>query len=597
MKNILLVFVLLGSTAVFSQQQMKTIKGKITDGRNPIEDVAIAINQGSNEAFSNAEGNYEIKATVGDQIIYTYSGLKTVRIKVEDVTRILNITMVPDVEELDEVTVEASKRRSQKEMEADYVINRNIIRTAWGYLDADRAAGNIRILTEDQINPISFCILDLLRNRFPGVQVTGSCITGTSTPDLGAVGEERLQVGGQVRIRPGNSLISALPAVFDIDGQIFTDVPIWLDVNSIKRIAVLPNLATTAAYGNLGSGGVIVINTIGGSPKNNEFIDRARLRNNFADGLELSREEVAKNAPNYLKELRSSGSLNDARATFEKYKASYANSPYFILDAYTHFMEEYDDEVYADAIIEKHFAPFSNNPVLMKALAYTYEGQQRYDKANEVYKEVFILRPNYVQSYMDMANSYRNLREPKQAAAMYARYDYLIEEGFLEQDTLGFGPIMEREFNNLLMLEKGAVVNGKKAKKLFIAEEGFQGTRLVFEWNDGEAEFDLQFVNPENQYLKWKHNMADSSEEIFREKEYGYNVKEYLVDGSLPGTWKINVNYQGNKSLTPTYLKATIYYDYGSRTQRKETLVFKLDLKDVNQELFSITTGAKIATR
>ena len=97
MKNILLVFVLLGSTAVFSQQQMKTIKGKITDGRNPIEDVAIAINQGSNEAFSNAEGNYEIKATVGDQIIYTYSGLKTVRIKVEDVTRILNITMVPDV--------------------------------------------------------------------------------------------------------------------------------------------------------------------------------------------------------------------------------------------------------------------------------------------------------------------------------------------------------------------------------------------------------------------------------------------------------------------------------------------------------------------
>ena len=196
-----------------------------------------------------------------------------------------------------------------------------------------------------------------------------------------------------------------------------------------------------------------------------------------------------------------------------------------------------------------------------------------------------------------MANSYRNLREPKQAASMYARYDYLVEEGFLEQDTIGFGPIVDREFNNLLMLEKGAVVDGRKARKLFIAEEGFQGTRLVFEWNDGEAEFELQFVNPENQYHKWKHSMADNSGEITREKDFGYNVKEYLVDGSLPGTWQVNVNYLGNKSLTPTYLKATIYYDYGSRTQRKETLVFKLDLKNVNQELFSLTTGSVMVAR
>lgn len=86
--------------------------------------------------------------------------------------------------------------------------------------------------------------------------------------------------------------------------------------------------------------------------------------------------------------------------------------------------------------------------------------------------------------------------------------------------------------------------------------------------------------------------MADNELEIAREKDFGYSVKEYLVDGSLPGTWKVNVKYLGNKSLTPTYLKVTVYHDYGSRNQGKEVKVYKLDLKNVNQELFKLTTNA-----
>ena len=564
-----------------SAQETKKVFGKISDGTNPMENVNVSILEKDISAISDAEGKYEIQASVGDKLQFSYTGMRTVTIKIEDVTRVLNPIMIPDITELEEVEVAASKRRSQKDLQEDYTINKNIIRTAWGYLDADRAAGNIRILTEDQINPVRLCVLDLLKNQFAGIDVFGSC-NGTT---------------GAVLIRGLNSIRNNRGAIFDVDGQIFTDVPWWIDAVNIKRLAILGNLATTASYGNLGAGGVVVINTISGNSKNTGIVDRARLRNNYADGAELSREEVADNAPAYLKEMRNSGSFAASKAIFDKYHSTYSNSPYFLLDAYVHFLEDHDEEEYADSIIADYFGPYTSNPVLMKALAYTYEAQQRFEKANEAYKEVFILRPNYVQSYMDMANSYRNLREPKQAASMYARYDYLIEEGFLEQDTIGFGPIMEREFNNLLMLERGAVVEGKKARKLFVAEEGFRGTRLVFEWNDGEAEFDLQFVNPENQYHKWKHSVADSEEEIKLEKDFGYNVNEYLVDGSLPGAWKVNVNYLGNKSLTPTYLKATIYYDYGSRGQRKETKVFKLDVKNVNQELFQVQSTSKVAVR
>lgn len=581
-KYIIVLLIAVVSTVSLIGQEVRKISGTVSDGNTPLSNVQINVMNTDVSTFSDTEGKYRIEAKIGDVITYKYMGMKTISIRVEDVTRILNPIMILDVNELDEVVVEASKRRSQSDLEEDYVVNKNIIKTAYGYIDGARSAGQVRMLNEDQINPVSLCILNLLQNKFPGVSVRGDCFNG---------------LGGAVFIRGLNSIANNRSAVFDVDGQIFTDTPIWLDVNNIKRLAIFNNLAMTARYGSLGFGGVVVINTINGNSRINQVVDRARLKNNYADGTALNREEVAKNAPAYLKDLMTSDSFENAKAIFEKHRATYSNSPYFLLDAYSYFSETRKDMVYADGIIEDYFSPYTTNPVLMKALAYTYESQQRYEKANDVYKEVFILRPNYVQSYFDMANSYRNLEEPKQAASLYARYEYLIDQGFLEQDTLGFGPIMEREFNNLLMLHRDKLVDGRKTKNLFIAKEDFEGTRLVFEWNDGETDFDLQFVNPEGQYYTWKHNLSDNSAVVAREKDFGYNVKEYLVDGALPGTWKVNLNYLGNKSLTPSYLKATIYSNYGTPLQRKEVRTFKLSLKNVNQQLFTLQVASKVVSR
>ena len=126
---------------------------------------------------------------------------------------------------------------------------------------------------------------------------------------------------------------------------------------------------------------------------------------------------------------------------------------------------------------------------------------------------------------------------------------------------------------------------------MYVDEDDFKGTRLVFEWNDPETEFDLQFINPKNQHYEWRHNLAESPTVIEREKYYRYSVMEEFLDGSQTGIWKVNVKYLGNKSLMPTYLKAIIYHDYGFVTQRKEIKVFKLALKDVYQELFTVSVN------
>ncbi len=575
MKNaILLPFFLLLFVVAIGQQK-RTLVGKVSDGKSPIENVNISIIEKDISTVTDGEGKYEVQVETGDKLKFSYTGLKTIFIKVEDVTKILNPIMVPDITELDEVIVQNSRRISQKDLEMDYVRNKNIIRTAFGYLDADRAPGNVRIIDDSEITSVNLDIISLLTTgRFPGVSI----------------------LNGRIFVRGAGSITQSPPAVFDVDGQIFTDIPVWIDLGNIKRIAVLNNLATTVSYGSTGAGGVIVINTISGTPRLENIVDRARLRNNYVSGKVLTKTDLDRNKPTYLKEIAASGNFEAALAVFEKYKNTYSNSPYFFMDMATYFTKKWNNTDFSDTIIENNSRLFKDNPVLLKALAYHYEEQGRYEKANAVLKEVFILRPNYAQSYLDIANSYRDLNQVKQAAAIYARYDYLVQEGYMEQDSIVFGPLLEREFNNLLVLNRNALVNSTKSAKLYAAQDEFESTRLVFEWNDSEAEFDLQFVNPENQYYTWQHSLMDNPETVYREKDFGYNVSEYLLDGSLPGTWGVNVKYLGNKSLTPTYLKATVYYNYGSSSQRKETKVFKLTLKDVNQELFKVQSVGGIVT-
>ncbi len=576
MKKIVLVLFLALNT-VFSQEKSKVISGIVSDGRTPLENVQIVVDVADATLFTDAQGRYTLNAVPGNTIRYSYTGMKTIEIVVEDVTRILNVEMFPDIEELEEVVVTKSRRRSKEELELNYNSNPNLIKTAYGIIDSETAAYQIRILSEEYIGSVNLCILDVLRNEFPGVAVKGDCISG-----------------GVINVRGSNSLFNDQFGIFDVDGQVLTDTPLWILPSNMKRVAVLSSFAATTKYGSIASGGVVIINTNSGStyPKSKEIADQARLRNNKYLGDALTAKSLSSSEPTYLQELREAKSLEETKKIHEFYAPRYGASYSYYVDVLTYFTEYWNDDAFNNKIVQDGLLYFNENPLALKALAYIYQSKGDFIKANELYKEIFIQRPNYGQSYMDLANSYRELGDSKKAASLYMRYDYLVNEGFLENDSTAFAKIMNRELNNLIML-KGNEILSKKAKK-HVMEEDFNGTRMVFEWNNSEAEFELQFVNPEGRYFTTVHSLAADSERIREEKLLGYSCEEFLIDESLPGTWQVNAKYLGNKSLTPSYLKATIYYDYGNAAQRKEIKVFKLGLKNVNQELFKVNNTARI---
>lgn len=559
-----LVLLLLCLPALVWGQETRLIKGKITDGSQPLPDVAITLEGKPGGTYTNSEGRYEIDAEVGDRMHFTYAGMKEVRIRVEDVTHFVNLAMVPDYTELDEVTVE-KQLKSQVEMARDYATNKNIIRSAFGFLDTDNTQGRVRIVDGSTVNTVYLCILDFMRNRFSGVFVTGQC------PE-----------GGSVYIRSVGSLGGQVPVIYDIDGQIFTDTPMWLDLNHIDRMAILSSYSMGTRYGTQGAGGVIVINTT-----SSKFV---------AEGLgadagkrsmpkALTDADILANSPTYWQRLMASGSEEDAKAIYNEFASQLAASPYFFLDSYRYFYEQRGDRAFADAIIAEHRDKFAGNPVLLKALAYLYQDHGRADLARDVQKEVFVLRPQYAQSYLDMANAYRDAGEFSKAASMFGRYQYLLKEGYLVGSD-AFWLMQQHDSDNLFKVYGEQLSTDMRLVTTDPYVEG--ATRLVFEWNDSGAEFELQFVNPDNRTYLWEHTQAKNSERIQDEQLAGYAMEEYVIDPATPGEWTVNINYLGNTSLTPTYLKVTTYYRFGQRNQTKEVHTFKLFLKGSNQRLLTI---------
>ncbi|MEX0313838.1 MAG: YfaP family protein, partial [Allomuricauda sp.] len=379
--------------------------------------------------------------------------------------------------------------------------------------------------------------------------------------------------------------------VFDIDGLVVQDAPIWINIDNIRRVAVFSGLQTTGLYGGLGAGGVVVINTKTGTTDTmfkSEESQKKVFNPNFFDGNALSYKEVLlNNAPQYLKKLHSCQTFGEAKSVYRALSKQYHGHPYFFLDAFSYFTEKWGNKNFAEQIIEKHYTLFDNNPVLLKALAYQFEEKGFHKKANTTYTDVAKLRTNYIQSYLDLASNSINLRNSNRALDLYLRIDDLIKKDFFKVDS-------SSSFQKFYAQEVKSAFPLKPNYYAALAHEDLESatldgnTRIVFEWNDGDAEFELQFVAPSGQFTTWKHTNSANAELMLNEKRLGLNSKDFFIDDFQEGIWKINLAYLGNKSLTPTYLKVRIYENYGTDQQSKKQKVFKLAVKETNQELFTL---------
>ena len=98
-------------------------------------------------------------------------------------------------------------------------------------------------------------------------------------------------------------------------------------------------------------------------------------------------------------------------------------------------------------------------------------------------------------------------------------------------------------------------------------------------------------VQEELDWVKSQENPFDSFLICWAIKEAAYKLvcKIHPQHRFIPK--KFIVKYLGNKSATPTFLKTTIYSNFGGNNQKKEIRVFKLATKNANLALLRLHNG------
>ena len=95
------------------------------------------------------------------------------------------------------------------------------------------------------ISPGATTLADVIIGKFPGVKVEGANMVNSNPRFV---------------IRGGTmSINNPAYAIFDIDGQVYTQYPSFINPQNIKSIVILKSISATNRYGGQGRGGAIVI--------------------------------------------------------------------------------------------------------------------------------------------------------------------------------------------------------------------------------------------------------------------------------------------------------------------------------------------------
>jgi len=547
------------SSDLFAQNTQE-VTGYVTSLGTPVVSAKVTVVGTEVMTATDSRGYYTIEVAPRQELEFSYVGLETVTIIVEDVTKTLNVKMLPKVNDLDEVTV-TTKNKNQSDFQEELGPNGKPRKmpTAMGYFST---GGSSAYVKGASLNQAAVDLARAIDGRAAGLEVNSE---------------------GEIYIRAGNSINNNIPAIWDIDGTIYTEPP-FIDIANVQDILILKSLSQTNRYGSMASGGVIVVRTKGAYfSQRKEKVSKTYGNQRVYSDDAIAMESLITVTPEYQKNLESSSTLEEAFSIYEKSLVNNARDVAFYADVAQYFYDKNATDK-AHLVLSEMETAFETNAEALKVLAYTYEANADREKALSVYKKIFRLRPQYAQSYRDLGNSFAAAENYQKAWLMYMGYMNTTDS----LSGTGIDAIVYREMEALYFQHKDKIDADAKFSLPENKSELAYDVRLVFEWNTSEAEFDLEFVNPQNQPYVVNHTLAQSPDRIRDEKLKGYTSEEFLIDDLGFGDWLVNLKYYGNKQFQPTFLKVTTYYNWQQPNQREMVEVFKLTRQNIKMQLLKL---------
>lgn len=281
----LILFSLFFSATTLFAQEM-TVSGTVVDDTGEaLTGVTVSIKGTTLGTVTDIDGNYELKASRGATLLFSYVGHQSQEVRVESQSR-LNVTLLPSTVGLDEVIVVGYGTQSRRTITSAIT----------------KVGGEV--LQNVPINTVG----EGLKGKIAGARL----YSNNNTPGADAI----------IRIRGGSSINKSNDPLILVDGveRAFSG----LNPNDIESIEVLKDAASTAIYGSRASNGVVLITTKRGSRSTAPSIT-------FEAGVALQEAETLfdfMNSEDYINTVRPAIAIgpNSRYNTMDGYSASSGNT-------------------------------------------------------------------------------------------------------------------------------------------------------------------------------------------------------------------------------------------------------------------------------
>ncbi len=530
------------------------IKGKVYVDNTPAPDVTIAVKGMPGGVLSGPDGSFSINAQPTDSLLITSRSHNTYKIIPVNAKDVLAIFMEANVFTLDEVVL-VEKKQSEE----------SVLNTPYGKENKEKIGFAIQSLEDKDINAIQTDVSQSVINKFSNVTLGNredlSKATMRSNTSILGNNYSLVVIDGVPQRQSDSSRGASSSSQTSFD---------YVNPDNIASISVLKGYAATNKYGSLGANGVILITTKSAeaAKKSGAPVDLARLTDNVYS------EEMSKSSAK-LSGIRSvlEGASSEEEA-YKKYlllRQTTETDMNFFFEAYDFFKKTNKDR--AALVISTILELFPNDIKTFRAVSFAFAEAGYHDEVIRVNQEIIALNNTNVQAYLDIALAKQGNGNFQGSLNDLLALENGIKYPFLNKS--GISKTLNRELRNLIFQHNNALNTSSVPARLLNNVK--YNVRLLFEWSDPEAEFNLQFVNPQKRYFNWEHNRLGNAERMKDEIINGYCSEEFEFYGEgVQGTWILNATYLGNLETTsssPLVLKCSFYQNFGYPNQTKEEIL------------------------
>lgn len=522
----------------FNATEDQLIKGTVTHNGEPIQGAMVTVKGTLQQTQTDVNGQYTIPALEGDVLKFKFLSMNTEIREVKNNSALMDITFTSEAKILEAISIKASKKDTLKG--DDMMI--------LGKREDKRALGTSRYtLTSDEFPKSAIYLSDIIRSRFPGVQVFG-------------FGDRATYL-----IRGVHSFNNQAQPLWIVDDAVFSSPPIFLQPSRIESISVAAGLASAARYGSIARGGVFIVKTKKGAKYKSPGEDTMLVKGNDYKENPPS-IDLYYQSPEYVYQLKRTNSLEGALQLYYSLRPKHLNEVPFYQYAAWYFYR-YNTAI-GNEILSNIAEIAWDNPQALRSLAYHLEANQQGKSAIPIFERIYELQQDKsAQVYLDLARIYSEHKMPHKAYNIYKRILANDEKKF------DFLPILEQaewQFQKFANLYRNYIPKDE-LPKMFSSVKTLP-VKVVLDWNDPMAEFEVQFVNPNKKYFVWSRSYVTDGPMIDTEIKNGVYSKQFIVDKNLPGEWIVNIKSLNDvySKENPVYLKYTIYTNYGLPTETKE---------------------------